>query len=27
VFVALIFFYARYMGKLDKEHNVHEDDE
>jgi putative solute:sodium symporter small subunit len=27
VFVALIFFYARRMGKLDREHNVHEDDE
>ena len=27
VFVALIFFYANRMGKLDKEHNVHEDDE
>jgi putative solute:sodium symporter small subunit len=26
-FIALIFFYARYMGKLDKEHDVHEDDE
>ena len=27
VFIALIFFYAKRMGKLDKEHNVHEDDE
>jgi putative solute:sodium symporter small subunit len=27
VFVALIFFYANRMGKLDREHNVHEDDE
>jgi putative solute:sodium symporter small subunit len=27
VFVALIFFYASRMGKLDKEHNVHEDDD
>jgi len=26
-FIALIFFYAKRMGKLDKEHNVHEDDE
>lgn len=25
VFVALIFFYANRMGKLDKEHDVHED--
>ena len=25
VFVALIFFYAYRMNKLDKEHNVHED--
>ena len=24
-FVALIFFYANRMGKLDKEHDVHED--
>ena len=24
-FVALIFFYAYRMGKLDKEHDVHED--
>lgn len=27
VFVALIFFYARYMGKLDKKYGVQEDDE
>ena len=27
VFVALIFFYANRMGKLDKEHDVHEDDD
>jgi putative solute:sodium symporter small subunit len=27
VFVALIFFYANRMGKLDKKHNVHEDDD
>ncbi len=27
VFVALIFFYANRMGKLDKKHDVHEDDE
>jgi putative solute:sodium symporter small subunit len=26
-FIALIFFYAKRMGKLDREHNVHEDDE
>ena len=26
-FIALIFFYAKRMGKLDKEHNVHEDEE
>ncbi len=26
VFVALIFFYANRMGKLDREHDVHEDD-
>ena len=26
-FVALIFFYANRMGKLDKEHDVHEDDD
>jgi len=25
VFVALIFFYANRMSKLDKEHDVHED--
>ncbi|MBU0675223.1 MAG: DUF4212 domain-containing protein [Proteobacteria bacterium] len=25
VFVALIFFYAKKMDKLDREHNVHED--
>lgn len=25
VFVALIFYYAWRMGKLDREHNVHED--
>ena len=25
VFVALIFFYASRMGKLDREHDVHED--
>lgn len=25
VFVALIFFYASRMNKLDREHNVHED--
>jgi len=24
-FVALIFFYASRMGKLDREHDVHED--
>lgn len=24
-FVALIFFYAKKMNKLDREHNVHED--
>ncbi|MBU0485205.1 MAG: DUF4212 domain-containing protein [Proteobacteria bacterium] len=24
-FVALIFFYANRMNKLDREHNVHED--
>lgn len=24
-FVALIFFYANRMGKLDREHDVHED--
>ncbi|MGB5511815.1 MAG: DUF4212 domain-containing protein [Woeseiaceae bacterium] len=27
VFIALIFFYAKRMGKLDREHGVHEDDE
>ena len=27
VFVALIFFYANRMGKLDKEHGVQEDDD
>ncbi|MGI9248063.1 MAG: DUF4212 domain-containing protein [Woeseiaceae bacterium] len=27
VFVALIFFYASRMRKLDREHGVHEDDE
>ncbi len=26
VFVALIFFYANRMAKLDREHGVHEDD-
>ena len=26
VFVALIFFYANRMAKLDREHDVHEDD-
>lgn len=26
-FIALIFFYANRMGKLDREHDVHEDDE
>ena len=26
-FIALIFFYAKRMGKLDKEHDVHEDEE
>ncbi len=26
VFVALIFFYANRVGKLDREHDVHEDD-
>lgn len=25
IFVALIFFYASRMNKLDREHNVHED--
>jgi len=27
VFVALIFYYAKYMGKLDRKHDVHEDEE
>ena len=27
VFIALIFFYAKRIGKLDREHGVHEDDE
>ena len=27
VFVALIFFYANRMGKLDRKHDVHEDDD
>ena len=27
VFVASIFFYANRMGKLDREHDVHEDKE
>ncbi len=27
VFVALIFFYANRMSKLDRKHGVHEDDE
>jgi putative solute:sodium symporter small subunit len=27
VFVALIFFYAKRMHKLDREHDVHEDDD
>ena len=27
VYIALIFFYAKRMGKLDKEHDVHEDDD
>ncbi len=27
VFVALIFFYASRMKKLDREHGVHEDDD
>jgi putative solute:sodium symporter small subunit len=26
-FVALIFFYAKRVGKLDREHGVHEDDD
>ena len=27
VFVALIFFYAKRMSKIDREHGVHEDDD
>ena len=27
VFVALIFFYANRMNKLDRKHDVHEDDD
>ena len=27
IYVALIFFYARYMNNLDKEYGVHEGDE
>jgi putative solute:sodium symporter small subunit len=27
IFVALIFFYANRVGKLDREHGVHEDDD
>ena len=27
VFVLLIFFYARRMARLDREHGVHEDDD
>ena len=27
VFVVLIFFYANRMGKLDRKHGVHEDDD
>jgi putative solute:sodium symporter small subunit len=27
VFVVLIFYYAKRMAKLDREHNVHEDDD
>jgi putative solute:sodium symporter small subunit len=27
VFVVLIFFYANRMNKLDRKHNVHEDDD
>ncbi len=27
VFVVLIFYYAHRMAKLDREHNVHEDDD
>ena len=26
-FIALIFFYANRMGKLDRDHDVHEDDD
>ena len=26
IFVVLIFFYANRVGKLDREHDVHEDD-
>ena len=26
VYVAIIWYYARYMNKLDIEHNVHEED-
>ena len=26
VFVAMIFFYANLIGKLDRQHGVHEDD-
>ena len=25
IFVALIFFYAKKMGQIDREHDVHED--
>ena len=27
IYVAIIFFYARYMNNLDKEYGVHEGDE
>ena len=27
VFIVLIFFYAKRMGKLDREHDVHEDED
>jgi len=27
VFVVLIFYYAKRVGKLDREHGVHEDDD
>ena len=27
IFVVLIFFYAKRMAKLDREHGVHEDDD